>query len=111
MNEYVAAFIFLAFIALIVFVPIQLYFASVDEITMNVTEKERIAYEQGSRYLVWTENEVFENTDAWIFLKFDSSDIYGKIKVGHTYKTKVVGWRIPFFSWYRDIINVEELVE
>lgn len=41
--------------------------------------------------------------------KFNSSDIYGTLKEGKKYKIIVVGYRVPFFSWYENILEVEEV--
>jgi len=87
-------------------------YATVTDVVVTVTEKERIVESNGkhttSKYLVFTENEVFENVDDMIpFFKFNSSDIQGKLHVGETYKLTVWGWRINFLSWYRNILNVQ----
>ena len=87
-------------------------YSTVTDVVVTVTEKERIVESNGehttSKYLVFTENEVFENVDAMIpFFKFNSSDIQGKLHVGETYKLTVWGWRINFLSWYRNILNVQ----
>ena len=87
-------------------------YSTVTDVVVTVTEKERIVESSGkhttSKYLVFTENEVFENVDDMIpFFKFNSSDIQGKLHVGETYKLTVWGWRINFLSWYRNILNVQ----
>ncbi|MBB76556.1 MAG: hypothetical protein CMJ75_18785 [Planctomycetaceae bacterium] len=80
-----------------------------DTVTVKVTEKERITTGSGesitSKYLVFTETETFENTDVLILGKFDSSDVQGSIQPGETYRLRVYGWRVPFLSWYRNIIE------
>lgn len=87
-------------------------YSTVTDVVVTVTEKERIVESNGkvttSKYLVFTENEVFENTDDMIpFFKFNSSDIQGKLQVGETYKLTVWGWRINFLSTYRNILKVQ----
>jgi hypothetical protein len=87
-------------------------YSTVTDVVVTVTEKERIVESNGkhttSKYLVFTENEVFENVDDMIpFFKFNSSDIQGKLHVGETYKLTVWGWRINFLSSYRNILNVQ----
>ena len=87
------------------------YRLSNDIIIITVTRKERIVSvdrNRRSKYLVWTDSETFECSDSILFLKFNSSDIYGKLKIGHKYKVLVAGWRIPIFSMYRNIITIEE---
>lgn len=84
-------------------------FLTVDKVTITVTDKERIIDKSGgSRYLVFADDETFENTDSWMWLKFNSSDVQGSLELDHTYKVKVYGWRIPFLSMYRNIVSVEE---
>ena len=86
--------------------------------TITVTDKERIYTGSGdtssSKYLVFGEDNngnafVFENTDCLLRGKWDSSNIQGQLKEGNTYKITVVGYRVPFFSWYQNIIKIEEI--
>lgn len=77
-----------------------------------VEDKDRIVDRDGnsSRYLVWAEEgEVFENVDSLLYGKFDSSNLYGKLKVGNKYRCHVSGWRIEFLSWYRNLISCDEV--
>lgn len=76
--------------------------------TTTITTKKLEHHGGDDKYLVFTENEVFENTDSLMFWKFNSSDIYNEMEEGKTYKVKVAGWRIPFLSMYRNIISAEE---
>lgn len=55
--------------------------------------------------------EVFQNTDNWLKGKFSSSDLYQKLEVGKRYKGTATGWRIPFISWYRNIIDADLVFE
>lgn len=79
-------------------------------VTITVKDKERIVDRdvQGSRYLIWSDDETFENVDSLIKGKFNSSDLYGRLEEGKTYDCKVYGWRNGFFSWYRNIIECKE---
>lgn len=86
------------------------------EYAVTVTDKERVAYQNGdcikSRYLVYCKDtngniHVFENTDCIFRWKFDSSDVYAELEEGKEYKLTVVGYRIPVFSCYENIIKVE----
>jgi len=89
-----------------------LYYTSTDEVTIKVTEKERVVKGSGdeieSKYMIFTEDEVFENVDDIFFLKFKSSDLNKDLKVDSTYNVKVVGWRIGFLSAYRNIVKIVE---
>ena len=88
------------------------------EYTITITDKERIYKGSGdsssSKYLVFGDDEnsdslVFENTDCFIRGKWNSSNLQGKMKEGNTYRITVVGYRVPFFSMYQNIIKVEEV--
>lgn len=80
---------------------------SSDTVTVKVTDKERSNDKDGSRYMVFTDSEVFTNEDSWMALKFNSSDVQGKITIGQTCTFKVDGFRVPFMSWYRNIYALE----
>lgn len=85
------------------------YYNSTETVTIKVTDKERISEGSGEalshKFLVYSDTEVFENTDTLVFLKFNSTDFQNKLKVDSTYQVRVVGWRLPFFSSYRNIIE------
>lgn len=80
-------------------------------VTITVKDKERVVGRdgEGSRYLIWAEDETFENVDSLIKGKFNSSDLYGRLEEGKTYDCKVYGWRNGLFSWYRNIIECKEV--
>ncbi|TMR92854.1 hypothetical protein [Nonomuraea basaltis] len=92
---------------LLVVALIKLSTARVETIT--VKDKERVCDSSNScRYLVWDrDGDVYENTDAWLSLKFDSSTLYGQLEEGHTYHVKVNGWRVPATSSYPNILSIE----
>ena len=82
--------------------------------TVEVVDKERVNYSDGSKYLIYCNdvndnNIVFENTDCWIRGKFNSSEVYMELEVGKTYEVTVTGFRIPIFSMYQNIIGVTEI--
>lgn len=82
------------------------YASSQNHVTITVKNKE--ATREG--YRVFTQNEVFEVDDTLLFRRFDSSDDYNNLVEGTTYRVQVVGWRVPFFSMYRNIISYSEVV-
>lgn len=96
---------------LIMYIP-RAYRGSV---TVLIKDKERINYEDDgaprSKYLIYSDDEVFENVDDWFYCKFNSSDIYGQLNPGETYKIWMSGWRIHIFSSYRNIISIEKVIE
>jgi hypothetical protein len=91
----------------------------VDRETYRVTiiDTERIVESSGettsSRYLVFTElsnggTRVFENTDSVYEMKFDSSDIQGRMKglQGQEVDIDTYGFRVPFLSMYENVLDV-----
>ncbi len=87
-----------------------------ETVRITVKDKERVTYSTGSgenkgvksKYLIFTETETFENVDAWFSGKFASSDLYGKLDKGQSYTIRAYGWRVPFLSWYRNIVRIED---
>jgi hypothetical protein len=80
--------------------------------TITKTDRECKADSNGAttcRYMIYTPDEVFENVDTWWYLKFDSSDFNNKLSggIGKSYKLTVYGFRIPFFSQYRNVVDYE----
>lgn len=53
--------------------------------------------------------EVFQNRDAKWWLKFNSADIQARLQEGKTYRMTVTGWRVGFFSWFRNIVSATEV--
>ena len=109
------------FILFIVLVQVLLlgnmivYRSSSESVNFVVNEKERImdcsTNSEGvsscnAKYLIFTENEVFENVDKFIIFKFDSSDQYAKMVNGTRCSATAYGWRVPFLSWYRNLDDV-----
>jgi hypothetical protein len=84
---------------------------TVENITIKISDKERIVTGSGdslsSKFLVYCDGEVLENSDSLWHWKFNSSDIQGELKKDKTYYAKVYGWRVPFLSWYRNIVKIE----
>lgn len=95
----------------------QIFFNFNDaEYIITITDKERV-YDKdssSSKYLVFGDDEngnslVFENTDCIIRGKWNSSNIQGQFVKGNMYKITVVGYRIPFFNMYQNIIDLKKL--
>ncbi len=78
---------------------------------ITITDKERIAEGSNSKYLVFGNDDngnvlVFENTDTFWRFKWNSSNIQGELILGNRYQITVVGFRVPLFSMYENIIAV-----
>ena len=85
------------------------YLTHQESYTYTVTEKSVKNDDDSGKYLIYGtvdgETLVIENTDEFWYGKFNSSDIYAEIKPGCTYQIKVIGYRIPFFSQYQNLIE------
>lgn len=81
-----------------------------DTVTITIEDKAIKRHgDSDDKYLIYTDKGTFEITDSLAYWRWDSSDLYGEIKVGHTYECTVCGWRIPILSSYKNIISAEEV--
>ena len=95
------------FLSIFLLGPI-IHFSTMETTTGHVVvEKERINTKDTSKYMIFTDKEVFENTDSLLSLKWNSSDVYRDVKIGDTCTFKVTGIRVPFMSWYRNILEAQ----
>ena len=98
------------FILIICLLQSYLHLNTVESLTVKVESKERITYNHGdklkSKWIVFTDHEVFENTDSLFFQKFNSADFQSRLKVGQTCTISVVGVRSTLLSSYRNIIEI-----
>lgn len=88
----------------------------VETVVGVVTDAEisRVTDNSADQFLVTVEKadgstEVFEVDDAFWWLKFDATDRYFALKQGGQFKLTVTGWRIPFLSTFRNIVEFEEV--
>lgn len=77
----------------------------------TVTKAERVVSKDGksAQYLVWGNNETYAIRDSAINGRWNSSDLYGKIQVGHKYKFDCVSYRWDVISQYRNILSAEDI--
>ena len=76
----------------------------------TVVDKQATAKQEGgTKYIVFTEDCGQLQVADDIFLgNYNSTDVYGGIKVGTSYYFKTVGWRNGFFSAYPNIDEVQQ---
>lgn len=84
------------------------------EATITVTDKERVNASSSSYYLVFGKDEygnvvVYENSDEILRGKWDSSTLQAGLEIGETYNVVLVGYRIPFWSMYENILEIEKV--
>ena len=102
----------IAIILIVILVSLSYAFYSLtqDTIIVNVIKAERITTGTGiytsHKYMVYTKEETFQNTDILWAGKFNSSDMHGVLSTPGVYELRVFGWRVPFLSMHRNIIKV-----
>lgn len=80
-------------------------------VTARIEDKDRICESsstsegtgrQDCYYLIWTDQGTFKITDTLLRDgdRFSSTDVYGRYRVGRTYRFKVYGWRVGCSSAY-----------
>ena len=84
--------------------------------TATVTDKDIKNYDSDSKFLIFTktvdgETRVFSMEDTLIKGRLNTADDYAEIEVGETYTFTVIGWRIPLFSEYENIIESKKMTE
>lgn len=81
----------------------------VDEKQIEITVSDKYTKGDEGRYFIVDNNDnAYIIKDLFFKGKFNSTDIYNKLKVGCTYKVKVSGIRIHFLSMYQ---NINEIIK
>lgn len=110
--EALATIIIIAIIVGIVFGGIYWSFnwnyGNEQQVTCTVDDKWIKRSDEKDIYLVSCDEKVYKITDLFYKGKFDSSNIYAKLKKGKKYKLTVTGYRNGYFSSYQ---NINEAVE
>lgn len=79
-----------------------------DEVEGKIKRLEAVG--SSGQYLVFLdEGEVLENSDSFFNGKWNSSDVYNRLEEGHCYEFSVYGWRVNFLSWYKNILEYDEV--
>ena len=81
---------------------------TLEEIQIEIFDKQRVTTGSKSKYMVFSPTESFEDTDSFYHSKYNSSDLYSHLKIGCSYKVSAYGKRVPFFSTYRNIVEILE---
>ncbi len=83
-------------------------FLTENTITIKVVNKAQFGNEPG-KYFVFTEDEVFYNSNNYYQSKENADELNQQIYPGATYKVKVVGVYLPWLPRFRNITNVIEI--
>jgi hypothetical protein len=116
MSKILTGLVAVVGIGIVVATPV-IHFNTMDRVSFIVEHRERVVSrdadgKSSSRFMVWAKHtdgksEVFENTDSFLSFKFNSADLYGLMSEGAVCDATVNGFRIPFMSMNRNILNVE----
>jgi hypothetical protein len=83
-------------------------FLTEETITINVTNKAQFGNEPG-KYFVFTQDEVFYNSDNYYQSKENADELNQQIYAGAKYKVKVVGIYLPWLPRFRNITKILEI--
>lgn len=81
-----------------------------DSVVLRVRDKESVSTDSGHEYRVYSDKGTFVMKDSIIKGRTATGDDYGKIVRGHTYRCTKIGWRIPLFSEFENLIKCNEVV-
>jgi len=103
---YILFFIFVI-IGIIISIIYGVYYATSNgNETITIKEKWVKYHGNDAKYLVSsTTGEVYQITDSWIYLRFNSSDLYAYLESGMICQVKFQGFRFGFMSDYKNIIE------
>jgi hypothetical protein len=84
------------------------YFVA-DSIQSRITDAQMTKVD--GRFMIATEDRPFVNEDVWYRCKFNSGTVQNnaiRLK-GKPVRIKKYGWRIPMFSWYENVVMIDEV--
>jgi hypothetical protein len=95
-------------IAVCILTILYSYFVA-DSIQSRITDAQMTKVD--GRFMIATEDRPFVNEDVWYRLKFNSGTVQNdaiRLK-GKLVRIKKYGWRIPVFSWYENVVKIDEV--
>lgn len=104
----IAIILFILFIGFFITIGVT-YALTSSRSTFTVIGKENTYQGKSTKYLVYNDITTYEISDSIVYMRFDSSDVYGKVTVGKTYEAKLQGFRLPILSMYPNIITLKEI--
>lgn len=111
MKNYILAIV--VFIIVVIFVVgiSMIGYSNTEEIKITVMDKYIKRSGDYDKYMVVdTLGNAYEISDLMFIGKFNSTDLYNQLKIGHTYIVSISGVRNNFFSMYKNINRIIEEV-
>lgn len=114
MKDYILAIVVFIIIVVIFVVGIgisMIGYSNTEEIKITVMDKYIKRSGDYDKYMVVdTLGNAYEISDLMFIGKFNSTDLYNQLKIGHTYIVSISGVRNNFFSMYKNINRIIEEV-
>lgn len=103
--------IVLVVIAIVCIVPLYHSYKRVSTATVTVCDKESVDTGDGNHeYRVYTSAGTYVVKDHIVNgARFTSADTYGKLQRNTVYQIKSYGWRIGFFSSFKNILEATKV--
>lgn len=81
---------------------------------VTITNKQIVTRKNTEMCLIYAQTEngeirIFENTNNFLELKFNSLDLYGAFSINRKYEITAYGFNMPLFSRYQNIAKVKGL--
>lgn len=111
----IGAAVIVGIILLVVAVAVGGGYFDRETISTTVFDKERVCDGDGNggttcTYLIFTDDGTFAISDALVgHVRFNSSDVYGRVRPCHNYEITSYGWRLPLMSTYPNITEMRDL--
>ena len=105
--------IIVIFVIMVIFVVgiSMIGYSNTEEIKITVMDKYIKRSGDYDKYMVVdTLGNAYEISDLMFIGKFNSTDLYNQLKIGHTYIVSISGVRNNFFSMYKNINRIIEEV-
>lgn len=95
-----------AVVVVVLFVAVCITsYAKTSYVNLTIDNKESVGTSNGHEYRIYTSQGTFKVGDSWVHPRWNSADVYAKLEKNTAYRCKVYGWRIPFFSTFKNILE------
>ncbi len=110
MKKIITVVIAIVFVAVAIWTVPYWTHGSADVTVTGVDHKlMKVKGETKDVYLVFTSQETYKNVDSPAYLKFNSSDIQGRLIQGGRFHIDYYGFRIPILSMYKNITSAKKI--
>lgn len=89
---------------------IMLHYGDEQEITITVKEKYMARGKSDIvQHVTATNGKIYTCDDRFWIGFWDSATVFSRLESGKTYKITTVGYRVPLFSTFRNIVSIAEV--